>query len=146
MGVPESAMDGRSTTAQQSSPASGQAHFIVATDSDHQDHGCFAPGSGMKLLACVGLDLCGNASYLLPEIGEGADLVWAPMQAIALRAMFHSNTLPMVALAEELLPGTDIIPTATIAWCLEAMGYLPPPETVAVGSQDATRPTHSSGH
>jgi len=78
------------------------------------------PGSGWKLIACISLDLCGNASYLLPEIGEATDIAWAPIQAVALRTMFDSNVLPLLGLAEELLPGTDIIPTATIAWCIEA--------------------------
>jgi len=77
----------------------------------------------VKLVACLGLDLFGNASYLLPGLGEGIDLAYAPAQAIALKMMFHSNFIAVFGFIEELLPFTDIIPTATIAWCLETFAH-----------------------
>jgi len=75
----------------------------------------------MKLLACVGLDLCGNATYFLPALGEGVDLAYAPAQAVALKMLFNSNAVAVLGFAEEIMPFTDIIPTATIAWCLETL-------------------------
>jgi hypothetical protein len=72
-----------------------------------------------KLLACLGLDLMGNASYFLPGAGEITDTVFAPASAVALKMMFNSNAIALIGLAEELGPYTDIIPTATIAWVLE---------------------------
>lgn len=72
-----------------------------------------------KLLACLSLDLLGDATYIIPALGEAGDAVWAPMQAMALKSMFHGNFIAFLGLAEEIAPGTDAIPTATIAWVLE---------------------------
>lgn len=71
-----------------------------------------------QLAACLVLDAVGSMSYLLPFLGEGADLAWAPLQAAAMGAMFDkvSPAAKWVGLAEELLPMTDILPSATITW------------------------------
>ena len=43
----------------------------------------------LQLLLCMFMDfICGNASYLLPILGEGTDFAWAPMQAAMMYAMF----------------------------------------------------------
>ncbi|CAN0072943.1 unnamed protein product, partial [Heterosigma akashiwo] len=71
-----------------------------------------------RLALSLLIDFLGNTSYLLPGLGEGADLVWAPTQALLLRKMYK-DTVPWaqyVGFAEELLPFTDITPTATLAW------------------------------
>jgi len=74
----------------------------------------------LKLLACVGLDLAGDASLVFPfEVGELSDLAFAPFQGLLLRRMFHSDCLALLGVAEELLPFVDIIPTCTIGWILE---------------------------
>jgi len=44
---------------------------------------------------------------------------WAPISAILVQYLFGNGLLTSVSFLEELLPGTDIIPTATIAWILE---------------------------
>lgn len=77
------------------------------------------PKQLVKLLACLSLDMCGDASYLVPELGEGADLAYAPAQAVALNMLFDSKFVAFVGLAEELGLGTDLVPTATFAWLLE---------------------------
>lgn len=77
------------------------------------------PGQIMKLLACVCLDMFGNASYLIPELGEGIDIAYAPAQAIALKMLFKSNSVMGIGFLDESLPFTDVLPTATIAWVLE---------------------------
>merc|ERR1740121_2271319 len=77
------------------------------------------PGMIVKLIACLGLDLMGDASYFIPGLGEGIDLAYAPAQAIALKMMFRYSALPALGFVEEILPGTDIIPSATIGWMLE---------------------------
>mmetsp|Transcript_119666 Transcript_119666/g.334003 ORF Transcript_119666/g.334003 Transcript_119666/m.334003 type:complete len:438 (+) Transcript_119666:70-1383(+) len=79
------------------------------------------PGGIAKLAACLGLDFCGNASYFLPVLGEGFDLAYAPAQAVALKLLFSSNSVAVIGLVEELLPFTDLLPTATIAWVLETL-------------------------
>ena len=75
-------------------------------------------GPAGQLAACLLLDAVGSASYLLPFLGEGTDLVWAPLQAAAMGAMFDhvSPAAKWVGLAEELLPMTDVLPSATLTW------------------------------
>lgn len=41
------------------------------------------------------------------------------MSALLIRQLYGSNVLGLVAFVEELLPFTDIIPTATLAFVLE---------------------------
>jgi hypothetical protein len=72
------------------------------------------------------LDGLGSASYLLPGLGEGFDVAWAPIQTILIMALYNHNNAPSamdylkyVSMAEELLPFTDVLPTATIGWCME---------------------------
>jgi hypothetical protein len=57
-------------------------------------------------------------TYMLPLLGEGADLAWAPLQAAAMGAMFDkvSPMAKWVGLVEELLPMTDALPSATLTW------------------------------
>jgi hypothetical protein len=75
-------------------------------------------GPGGQLVVCLVLDAIGSMSYLLPFLGEGGDFVWAPLQAAAMAAMFDkvNPSAKWMGLAEELLPMTDIIPSATLAW------------------------------
>ena len=58
-------------------------------------------------------------SYLVPGLGEIIDAVWAPISAYFLHVFFGSIVITVMGLAEELGPGTDIIPTATLAWLYE---------------------------
>ena len=75
-------------------------------------------GPAGQLAACLLLDVIGTMSYLIPFLGEGADLAWAPLQAAAMGAMFDkvSPAAKWIGLAEELLPMTDILPSATLTW------------------------------
>ncbi|CAE7447071.1 unnamed protein product [Symbiodinium natans] len=72
-----------------------------------------------KLVACIGLDFFGDATYFFPVIGEGVDLAYAPIQGIALMMLFGSRSIATVGVLEELLPFTDLMPTATLGWILE---------------------------
>jgi hypothetical protein len=74
-----------------------------------------------KLMVCLLLDLIGSSSYLLPVLGEGFDLAWAPLQTIFIMAMYDSvaPNLKYLSFAEEILPFTDIVPSATIGWAVE---------------------------
>ncbi|KAL7560341.1 hypothetical protein ACA910_020262 [Epithemia clementina (nom. ined.)] len=88
-----------------------------------------------KLLFSFWLDFLGSSSYLLPLVGEVMDLFWAPTQTALIMAMycpddhdcfstprktssssFGSAVLPYLSFTEEILPFTDIVPTATIGW------------------------------
>lgn len=77
------------------------------------------PAMMVKLVACLGLDLMGDATYFLPGLGETFDIAWAPAQAIAMKMMFRYYALPAFGFTEEILPGTDIIPSATLGWLVE---------------------------
>ena len=72
-----------------------------------------------KLLVSILIDLVGIATYALPAVGEVGDLAWAPVSAYLVYSLYGNRLLAGLAFAEELLPGLDIIPTATIAWILE---------------------------
>lgn len=72
-----------------------------------------------KLLASILIDLVGDGSLLVPGAGDASDLLWAPLSAVLVRLLYGSNTLALCNLIEELLPFTDAIPTATIAFLLD---------------------------
>lgn len=73
----------------------------------------------LKLFACIFIDFIGDTSYLLPGIGEAEDLIWAPISAFVISKLFDSNFLTVLEFSKEILPGSDVIPVATLAWLLE---------------------------
>ena len=72
-----------------------------------------------KLGVSILIDLAGIASFLFPGLGELTDLLEAPAAAVIMQKLYGSSVFTSVILIEELLPFTDFIPTATIAWLLE---------------------------
>mmetsp|Transcript_56059 Transcript_56059/g.151208 ORF Transcript_56059/g.151208 Transcript_56059/m.151208 type:complete len:144 (-) Transcript_56059:305-736(-) len=70
------------------------------------------------LYACIVMDMIGFSSYLVLFLGELVDIYWAPIFFLFMQYMFGSMLMSSVGCLEELLPFTDIVPTATIAWCL----------------------------
>mmetsp|Transcript_12177 Transcript_12177/g.14516 ORF Transcript_12177/g.14516 Transcript_12177/m.14516 type:complete len:240 (-) Transcript_12177:1086-1805(-) len=82
--------------------------------------------AALKLAFCICVDLLGNSSYLLPGLGEGTDIVWAPLQALILSRLFKSALVSSFGFIEEAFPGLDIVPTATIAWCIENLPAFEP--------------------
>lgn len=78
-------------------------------------------GVWSKLWISLLIDLIGSSSYLLPVVGEAFDLGWAPAQTILIMAMYDSisPTLKYVSFLEEIMPFTDIVPSATIGWVKE---------------------------
>jgi hypothetical protein len=73
----------------------------------------------LKLAACILVDFIGFCSYLLPGVGEAGDAIWAPAQAFFLQYMFSSVVITAIGFCEEIGPGTDIVPTASLAWGIE---------------------------
>lgn len=73
----------------------------------------------LQLLFCLALDFGGDLSFTLPGVGEVEDLAWAPLSAFLLKAIFGSNSLATIDFVKEILPGTDIIPVASLAWLLQ---------------------------
>ena len=71
-----------------------------------------------KLAACIGLDLAGDASELIPFLGEFTDVAFAPVEAALVFSLFKSPLLSGIGFVEEILPFTDVIPTFCICWCV----------------------------
>lgn len=64
-------------------------------------------------------DVIGFASYSIPGIGEVSDIVWAPISAWYLTRLYKGTAGKVGATInffEEILPGTDFIPTFTLMW------------------------------
>lgn len=75
-----------------------------------------------SLVFCIIMDLIGYASYVIPFFGELIDIIWAPLSGIIFFVAFGGwkGALGGVAnLVEELLPGTDFIPSFTIMWFVQ---------------------------
>jgi hypothetical protein len=68
----------------------------------------------LKLLVSIVIDVIGFLTYSIPALGELGDVVWAPVSSILVYFLYKSNLIAMGNFAEEILPGTDFIPTATI--------------------------------
>ncbi|BCO11492.1 hypothetical protein GEOBRER4_n2836 [Citrifermentans bremense] len=68
----------------------------------------------MKLLLCIAIDLAGMGTYAVPGAGELGDIAWAPVAAVLVRMLCGNGA--KLAFTEELLPFTDIIPSATISY------------------------------
>jgi len=74
-----------------------------------------------SLIFCIAMDLLGYATYAFPVFGELADIVWAPISGLIFFISFGGWKGAMGGLfgmVEELLPGTDFIPSFTIMWFL----------------------------
>lgn len=77
--------------------------------------------SHKKSLLLKGLlyDAIGMASYAIPLFGSVLDLVWAPIAAGKMRKMYPGKKgiiASGLVFLEEVLPGTDIIPSFTLMW------------------------------
>lgn len=83
-------------------------------------------------------DLIGMASVAIPFIGPFLDLAWAPYAAKKMQEMYpgkKGKLMSVLVFIEEILPGTDIIPSFTLmylytyVWKKEAQ-----PQTIEVES------------
>ena len=75
-----------------------------------------------SLLFCILMDLMGYATYAVPFFGEFADIIWAPVSAIIFFISFGGWKGALGGIGnfiEEILPGTDFIPSFTIMWFLQ---------------------------
>eukprot|EP00434_Breviolum_minutum_P012712 symbB.v1.2.011204.t1/scaffold718.1/size169569/10 len=102
-------------------------HLCILDPRQHRHNNAWTRGSkkcpvsdptrlwqGLQLLAAsevAGVPWCG--------IGEAADIAYAPVQGIALMILFRSMGISALGFTEEILPFTDFIPTATLAWILD---------------------------
>ena len=75
-----------------------------------------------SLSFCIVMDLLGYATFALPFFGEFFDLMWAPVSAMIYWKTFGGFKGFLgggLNFLEEILPGTDIIPTFTITWFMQ---------------------------
>ncbi len=71
----------------------------------------------IKLVSSIIVDLIGLLSYLIPNIGEMGDVVWAPISGYLIYVLFPKRKKMIIGgVVEEILPFTDIIPTAYLTW------------------------------
>ena len=78
-----------------------------------------------SLAFCVLMDLIGYATYIIPGVGEFADIIWAPISGIIFFITFggwKGAFGGVFNFIEEILPGTDFIPSFTIMWVLKRLG------------------------
>lgn len=64
-------------------------------------------------------DAIGMLSYIIPGIGDFADIIWAPIAGWLMTRMYKGKigqAAGLVTFVEEIVPGLDIIPTFTIMW------------------------------
>lgn len=80
-----------------------------------------------KLAICVAVDLVGSGGLGVPLLADALDLITAPASALIVQALFASPLVTTATFVEEILPGTDGIPSATLAWLAENSGYLSVP-------------------
>ncbi len=64
-------------------------------------------------------DALGMVSFIIPGIGEFADVIWAPVAGWLMTRMYKGKAgkvAAVITFVEEILPGLDIIPTFTLMW------------------------------
>lgn len=64
-------------------------------------------------------DAIGMSTYAIPVVGPFLDILWAPYAAKKMSEMYpgrKGKIASVIVFLEEILPGTDIIPTFTLMW------------------------------
>lgn len=72
-----------------------------------------------KLFLGLIFDAIGMLSYTFPFVAEIIDVVWAPISGLLLAKMYKGNVgkfAGVFSFLEEIIPGTDVIPTFTLTW------------------------------
>ncbi len=75
-----------------------------------------------NILFCILMDVIGCATYIFPVVAEFIDIIWAPISAYIFYKTFGGKVGQLGAVLnflEEIIPGTDIVPSFTIAWVLK---------------------------
>lgn len=72
-----------------------------------------------KLVLGILFDALGFVSFIIPGIGEFADIIWAPVSAWLMTKLYKGKPgkiAAVVSFVEEAFPGLDVIPTFTLMW------------------------------
>lgn len=73
----------------------------------------------IKLILSLLFDGIGLLSYIVPFLGEGIDIIWAPISGLLLAYMYKGTVgkvAGIIGFIEELIPMLDFIPTFTLTW------------------------------
>ncbi len=68
------------------------------------------------------MDVIGYLTYAVPVLGEIGDILWAPLSGFIFMLSFggwKGIAGGIFNFVEEILPGTDFIPSFTIAWLIK---------------------------
>lgn len=60
-----------------------------------------------------------TSSWVLPLIGDVADIVWAPLSAWLMTKLYKGTAGKVggvITFIEEIIPGVDLIPSFTLMW------------------------------
>ena len=79
-----------------------------------------------KLLLSILLDLIGLATYAFPVLGESFDFIWAPLSTLIMMKLYggiKGKIAGGISFIEEIIPGTDFIPTFTLTWIYSQLTY-----------------------
>jgi len=73
------------------------------------------------LLIGLVIDVIGilTSSWVLPLVGDMADVVWAPLSAWLMTRLYKGTSGKVggvITFVEEIVPGLDIIPSFTLMW------------------------------
>ncbi|MGB5437227.1 MAG: hypothetical protein WBM98_15125 [Maribacter sp.] len=71
------------------------------------------------LLLGLLFDGIGMLSFVIPFIGDFADIIWAPLAGWLMTRMYKGKigqAAGVFTFIEEILPGLDVVPTFTIMW------------------------------
>jgi len=77
-----------------------------------------------SLIFCILMDLVGYATYAVPFLGEFGDILWAPISSVIFMSTFGGWRGALGGIGnfiEEILPGTDFIPSFSIMWFIQNM-------------------------
>jgi|SRR6476660_4605529 len=72
-----------------------------------------------KLLLGLVFDAIGMVSFVIPGVGEFADVVWAPLAGFLMTNMYKGRVgkvAGVLTFLEEIIPFTDVIPSFTFTW------------------------------
>ena len=73
-------------------------------------------GALPAIAGALAIPLTGGLSFLA---SESFDIIWAPISGLLVFVLYKKSSWSLINFGEEILPGTDILPVATIAWLVE---------------------------
>ena len=77
-----------------------------------------------SLVFCILMELIGYVTYAVPLLGEIGDVFWAPVSSVIFMTTFGGWKGVLGGFGnfiEEILPGTDFIPSFTLMWFIQNM-------------------------